>query len=473
MNFDDLSKEIASWDPDSRARLVEALEHATNPYVWYCRKGRGCDGKPHPGAPEPHARGDQWPPEGNDWTTWLALGGRGSGKTRSGSEWTRKKSQRAARGAIIGPTVAHVREVLVEGESGIIRVFERAGTKVLWEPSKRRVTLPSGAVISTYSGEEPDRLRGPEHHYAWLDEPAHMPLIRDVWDNLLLGLRLGKHPQVYCTTTPLPTQWVKDIIADPDTRSVRVSTYVNLDNLAPTFRKQVLEKYEGTRLGRQELHGEVLEDVEGALWSWELIESNREDVPFELMDRIVVGVDPAGTSSRQRDETGIVVVGRRGNNLYVLADGSGHYTPDGWAGKAWALYERYQADSIVAEKNYGGEMVLSTLRNHRIHTLGRMDGHIDLVQSRRGKNLRAQPIVALYEQGRVHHTGVFEELETQMTMWVPGVGESPDRVDALVHACTDAGGVTERADIALPQGETLHLRRRAEVFDPQAAHVWG
>lgn len=451
-DFDALRKEFLTWDAATQERVAAMLDGSRRKYVWYCTRGRGCDGKPHDGAPEPHARADQWPPTGADWTTWFALGGRGSGKTRSGAEWTRKKTERAPRGALIGPTVAHVREVLVEGESGIIKVFERAGQNVLWEPSKRRVTVPNGAVLSTYSGEEPDRLRGPEHYFSWLDEPAHMALINEVWDNLMLGLRLGKHPQVYCTTTPLPTKWVKGIIADPDTRSVKVSTYVNLDNLAPTFRKQVLDKYEGTRLGRQELHGEILEDVEGALWAWDDIDDHRMDALAWEMDRIVIGVDPAGTASTRRDEQGIVAVGRLGNDVYVLGDVSGHYTPDAWANKAWALYDALQADAIVAEKNYGGDMVRATLTNARINQRGRLDGKVDLVHSRRGKALRAEPIVALYQQGRVHHVQIFADLEEQMTTWVPGVGESPDRVDALVHAITEVSGADGQTDVAVPQG---------------------
>ena len=239
---------------------------------------------------------------------------------------------------------------------------------------------------------------------------------------------------------------MKDLIAEPDTVSVTVSTYANLDNLATTFRKTVLKKYEGSRLGKQELYGEILEDVEGALWQWDWITTNRDphSVTFEDMERIVVGIDPAGTSSKKRDKTGIIVVGVRGDHYYVFADGTDHYTPEGWAKKAWKLFDKYQADKIVAEKNYGGEMVMSTLRNVR------RNGPAKLVNSRRGKELRAEPVAALYEQGVVHHVGVLKDLEEQMTQWVPGIGDSPDRVDALVHAITELNKGGGPSNIAVP-----------------------
>jgi phage terminase large subunit-like protein len=251
---------------------------------------------------------------------------------------------------------------------------------------------------------------------------------------------------------------MKELIAEDDTVSVTVSTYANMDNLAPSFKKVMLKKYEGTRLGRQELYGEVLDDIKGALWTWAMIEEDRVlpdvneegelvgGIRKEDMDRIIVAIDPAGTSSKKRDETGIVVVGKKGEHFYVLADYSDHYTPNGWARKAWYAYDLWEADLIVAEKNYGGEMVLSTLRNSRT------DGKVDLVTSRRGKELRAEPIVGLYEQHRVHHTSLFKELEQQMTEWVPGASDSPDRVDALVHGITKlsvGGGATE---VAIPSG---------------------
>jgi phage terminase large subunit-like protein len=461
-------REWEKWDDKSKDRLLAALAAAEKTKkVWYCTKGRLCDGKPHDEYSYPHARGDQWPPEGDDWLVWLLKGGRGSGKTRSGSEWMRKMSIGLERTSIIGPTISHIRDTMVEGESGLLAVFDNAKISALWEPSKRRITIAckckgtkhrGGHMISAFTGDEPERLRGPQHAAVWLDEPAHFALIEAVWDNMMFGLRLGKHPRVLCSTTPLPTKWMKKLIAEEDTVAVTVSTYANMDNLAPSFKKVMLSKYEGTRLGRQELYGEVLEDIVGALWTWAMIQDNAilpsvtEDntlyypVTHAEMDRVIVAIDPAGTSSKKRDETGIVVVGKAGEHFYVLADYSGTFTPEGWASEAWKAFDKYQADKVVAEKNYGGEMVLSTLRNSR------SGGPVDLVHSRRGKALRAEPVVGLYEQDRVHHLQRFEKLEEQMTEWVPGASDSPDRVDALVHGITalyEGGGP---ASFAMPKG---------------------
>ncbi len=377
------------------------------------------------------------------------------------------------RGSIIGPTVGHVRSVMVEGDSGLLAVFANAKINAVFEPSKRQITIPcpcnpdaalpkhmNGHIIQLFTGDEPERLRGPQHAYVWLDEPAHFALIQAVWDNMQFGLRLGDHPRILCSTTPLPTKWMKELLKEEDTVAVTVSTYANMDNLAPTFRKVMIKKYEGTRLGRQELHGEVLEDIQGALWTWALIEENRKlvkiddegnrhyPVTIEDMERIIVAIDPAGTSSKKRDETGIVVVGKLGDHYYVIADLSGTYTPEGWASAAWKAFDDYKADKVVAEKNYGGEMVLSTLRNSR------KGGPVDLVTSRRGKALRAEPVVGLYEQGRVHHLDLFEQLETQMTEWVPGMSDSPDRVDALVHGITKLYEGAAPANFASPAGRT-------------------
>lgn len=452
-----------NWDDKSKQRLLEQLESAgQKKFVWYCKKGRTCDGQPHDEYDYPHARGDQWPPPGTDWLVWLLRGGRGSGKTRSGAEWSRKISEQIHRVSIIGPTLPHVRDVMVEGDSGILAAYEFAKQKVLWEPSKRRITVPckckikrhSGTehFIQAFTGEEPERLRGPQHGSVWLDEPAHMPLIETVWDNMMFGLRLGQRPVVLCSTTPLPTKWMKELVAQPDTVSVVVSTYANIANLAPTARKTILSKYEGTRLGRQELHGEILEDIEGALWNHEMIIYPEAPLDYTEFDRIIVAIDPAGTSSKKRDETGIVVIGKKGNQFYVLADYSGHFTPNGWAEAAWLAYDTFHADKIVAEKNYGGEMVLSTLRNYRESQKGTVDSEPTLVHSRRGKVLRAEPIVSLYEQSRVLHNKEFEDLETQMCEWVPGKDDSPDRVDALVHGITELSGISMEADVAIPQG---------------------
>jgi phage terminase large subunit-like protein len=459
-----------NWDQKSKDKLLNMVATAEQERrVWYCTKGRTCDGQPHDQYGYRHARGDQWPPGDPDWLVWLQKGGRGSGKTRCGSEWIRKLSENIAYTSIIGPTLPHVRDIMVEGESGLLAAFDNAKINALWEPSKRRITLPGKGRykehrIQAFTGEEPDRLRGPNHGAVWLDEPAHYPMIETVWDMMMMGLRFGKRPRVLCTTTPLPTKWLKELIEEKTTRAVTVSTYANIENLAPTFRNVVLSKYEGTRLGLQELYGEVLDDIEGALWTWNMIEDNRPiaAVSHKDMDRIVVAIDPAGTSSKKRDETGIVVIGIRGDHFYVLADHSGHYTPDGWASEAWRAYDLYEADLIVAEKNYGGEMVLSTLRNVR------KDGKVDLVHSRRGKVLRAEPVVGLYEQERVHHVKILTELEQQMTEWVPDMHDSPDRVDALVHGVTALNTGLAPATIAVPTGRNLKgepsIQSRGSLF---------
>lgn len=454
-----------NWTPEAQEQALAMLqEQKDGKRIWYCSRGRGCDGKAHEGVDYAHARGDQWPPPGLDWFVWLVVSGRGAGKTRTGAEWVRKMSEKVERTAMVGRRGVDVRQTMVEGDSGLIKVCERAKVPYEWFPSKREFRFHNGARAFGYSGEEPDSLRGPQHGIAWLDEPAHMSQIQEVWDNLLMGLRLDGVPggsKVLCTSTPLPTKWLKELMEDALTRVIRVSTYANLDNLDPNFRRTVLTRYEGTRLGRQELHGEILGDVEGALWNYDMI------VPYRItlengeivetleslipkMDRIVVGVDPAGTSKKRSDETGIVVVGKRGRDLYVLADGSGKYTPSRWARKAVELYEHWQADAIVAENNYGGEMVRSTLQNERSFA------RVKEVNSRRGKLIRAEPVVSLYEQELVHHAatleGVKNGLEQQMTEWVPGKGDSPDRVDALVHAITELVEGQQDAEIATSTG---------------------
>lgn len=443
-----------SWDAKTQALAAKRLKDLVEnpPRIWYCHRGRACDGMPHEGVPYNHARGDQWPPPGTDWFVWAMLSGRGAGKTRSGTEWTRKMSRHVPRIAAIAQTTRDMRAVMVEGDSGLIRVCEAAKVEYDWKPTNREFTfLDTGCKVQFYTGEEPDSLRGPQHGLAWLDEPAHMPLIEEVWSNLTLGLRLGKRPRVLVTTTPLPIPWLKRTVLLPTTRVVRVSTYANLSNLAPTYRDQVISMYEGTRLGRQELHGEVIDDVEGALWNGELIDGtiiepdflatmpdNPRDWPWES---IVVAVDPAGTSTKRSDETGIVVVGLLGGVFYVLEDLSGRHTPDAWAKLALKAYKHWKADRIVAEKNYGGDMVAHTLRNQS------ENAPITLVNSRRGKELRAEPVVALYEQRRVRHWRGLTDLETQQVEWVPSRGSSPDRVDALVHGITHLSARTGRASI--------------------------
>jgi hypothetical protein len=284
--------EFQQWDPKTQHIAAEAVRRRIegNIRAWFCvSPGRACDGKPHEGYPYKHARADQWPPPGEDWAVWAVLSGRGAGKTRTGSEWVRKMSERVPAVGLIGRRGVDVRDTMVEGVgedpengAGLILACERAGVPYLWEPSKKLFTFGNGCVAIGFSGEEPDSLRGKNLKAAWLDEPAHMPLIDDVWKMLRLTMRQKGAPgtgraKILVTTTPLPTKWIKELIVRPTTRVTRVSTYMNIDNLDEAFQEEVLHDMEGTRLGRQEIHGEVLEDIEGALWQAAWIEDNRDN----------------------------------------------------------------------------------------------------------------------------------------------------------------------------------------------------
>src|SRR5262245_14939669 len=450
--------EYKQWKPEFQQQALERLrEHSGAKWrAFFCPKP-DCDGQPHDDWAWPHARADQRPPRWYaNWLVWLLKGGRGSGKTRTGAETTHKVTAKVERIILIAPTSYDLRETMVEGVSGILATSPPGG-RPLWEPSKKKLTWPNGCIGQGFSAEEPDRLRGPESGFIWADEPAHWPLVDDCWANMQFGLRaLGFPPKIVATSTPKPTRWMKDLISDKRTITSSVSTYANLANLAPTFRAAILDRYEGTRLGRQELHGEVLEDVEGALWQWEFIQWVDEAPPD--LTRVVVGVDPAGTANKKSDETGIVTAGiDPEKNLYILDDSSGRYSPAGWGEKANGAYEDFVADAIVPEKNFGNDMVRYVLENS-----GYRGARIKPVQSRRGKELRAEPIVALYEKGKVFHVGkrgALAKLEEEMTTWIPGQGDSPNRVDALVHACTELARVSMPATVADP---TKLLRRLPE-----------
>jgi phage terminase large subunit-like protein len=377
------------------------------------------------------ARPEQLLPQG-DWDTWLILSGRGWGKTRTGAEavreWARNPGWRIA---LVGRTAADVRDVIVEGESGILAccpTWERP----LYEPSKRRLTWPNGAQATTYSADEPDLLRGPQHHAALCDELATWAYLDEAWSNLVLGLRLGAQPRKVITTTPRPLALIRQLLADTRCQVTRGSTFDNAQNLAASALREFRAKYEGTRLGRQELNGEVLDDVPGALWARPQLDGSRVHVAPELA-RIVVAIDPAVTASAESDETGIVVAGKGVDGaLYVLADRSCRLSPDGWARRAIVALDEFAADRIVAEVNNGGDLVENVLRTVRPEAPYRA------VRASRGKRVRAEPIAALYEQGRVHHVGLHAQLEDQMCSFLPeGNERSPDRVDALVWALTD------------------------------------
>ncbi len=378
---------------------------------------------------EEYARPEQLPPPG-DWRVWLILAGRGWGKTRAEVEWLRMQmeSGRCKRMAIVGRTAADVRDVMVEGESGILEK-SRPNFRPRYEPTKRRLTWPNGAIATTYSAEEPDTLRGPQHDGAIADELAAWRY-PEAWDQLMFGLRIGEDPRVVVATTPRPTRIIKELLDDPKVVVTRGTTYDNIANLAPAFVEKIVARYEGTRLGRQELLAEVLSDVPGALWQLSQIDALRVTAAPPLT-RIVVAIDPAASSGDEASETGIIAAGLADNgHAYVLEDRTVRASPGEWARRAVAAYHRLRADRIIGEVNNGGEMVG--------HTIMMVDPTVSYkaVHASRGKLTRAEPIAALYEQGRVHHVGTFPELEDQMTMWVPG-DPSPDRMDALVWALTE------------------------------------
>lgn len=373
------------------------------------------------------ARPEQLPPS-CEWLVWLILTGRGWGKTRTGAEWVRSavESGRCKRLALVGRTAADVRDVMIEGESGLLAISPLWAMPT-YEVSKRRLTWPNGAIATTYTAERPDLLRGPQHDGAWCDELAAWQY-PEAWDNLMLGLRLGSLPQVVVTTTPRPTAAIRKLAKHHGTVITHGRTYDNLVNLSPQFRERILEQYEGTRLGRQELDGEILEDVPGALWSYDMIDAARVTEAPDL-SRIVVGVDPAVSSTETSAETGIVVAGRTSNgHAYILRDSSGRYTPLQWAQRVLAQ----DADRIVAEANNGGDLVESNIRTLSQHA------PVKLVRAAKGKVARAEPVAGLYEQGRVHHVGIHRHLEEQMCSYDATSGKpSPDRMDALVWALTE------------------------------------
>lgn len=388
------------------------------------------------------ARPDQLEPAG-DWTTWLILAGRGWGKTRTGAETVRSwvKSGKYKRIALVAETTADARGVMVDGESGLLNIGPKE-ERPEYFPSLRQLVWPNGAIATTYNATEPDQLRGPQHDAAWCDELAKWKYMQETWDQLQFGLRLGTHPKQIITTTPQPKPLIKALVVHPAVVVTRGRTYDNKDNLAGPFMRQIEERFGGTRLGRQELEGEILNDIPGALWSRDSIDLHRVDEAPVDMERVIVAVDPATSSNEGSDETGIVVVGLARDKDgyqkgYILEDGSLKGSPEEWSKRAAFLYRKWSADKIVAEKNQGGEMVSAVLQAAD-RTLP-----VKLVHASRGKVVRAEPISALYEQGRISHVGRFDVLEDQMcTFSVDNVRGSngfgsPDRVDALVWGLTE------------------------------------
>lgn len=389
------------------------------------------------------ARDDQLPPSGaqgdRPWAQWLILGGRGAGKTRAGAEWLRAQIEGVtplaagarSRAALIAETYHDARAVMVEGPSGLL-ALAKADQRPDFLPSQRLLRWPNGAEARLFSSEDPEALRGPQFDSCWSDELAKWHYADDTWDMLQFALRLGVVPQQVITTTPRPTRLVKALMNDPATVISRAATAANAANLAPAFLARVTARYGGTALGRQELGGELIEDVAGALWTRSGIEAARAPAP-ELV-RIVVAADPPASSGPKADACGIVVAGRAENGEgYVLADRTVQgLSPGGWSAAITAAYHEFEADRVIVEVNQGGDMVRAVM--------AQADATVPVhaVRASRGKRVRAEPVAALYERGLIHHCGCLPELEDEMAQFAPGGGltHSPDRLDALVWALT-------------------------------------
>ena len=415
------------------------------------------------------ARNNQLPPKELGtlgFFIWFIMAGRGYGKTRTLSEWVidsvHNKGYRHV--SLVGAASDEVRTIMIEGESGIL-ACSPPWFYPRYEPSKKRIVWPNGAVANIYYGTEPEKSRGAQSDLIWADEIAKWRYPQETLDNLLLGLRLGTNPLCGVSSTPKPTKFIKELIKRPECVTVRGNTYENMSNLAKPFIQTIISKYKGTRLGRQEIQAEILDDNPNALWNRIIIDDNRVTDRIDCF-RLVVGVDPPGTEpdkerpEKEVTECGIVVVGEgkalpgmnfpKLKHYYVFDDLSMRGSPDKWAREAVSGLNKYKGDSIVPEKNFGGAMVKSTLRNVD------KDVSIHEVHASRGKYLRAEPVSALYEQGRVHHIGTFPELEDELCEWEPGK-KSPNRLDALVWGITFLMG----KDASAP-GPNIQKHKRPE-----------
>ena len=412
-DIDSLRSSVLILTPEQKARIVQKLDPQTAlilSYDW-----------------ELWARDKQRLPECS-FTYWAIISGRGFGKTRTGVETVRIWKDNNPIMLLAGATAGDLRDIMIEGESGILPMSP-PWDKPVYESSKSRLTWRNGAIAFLRSADEPDRFRGLQFYKAWLDELAAWRYPQETLFQIQMGLRLGINPQILITTTPRNIKVLKDIIADKNTVVTKGTTYENRANLSGAFFDAVIQKYEGTRLGRQEINAEILEDVEGALWTLKLIDENRVQACPDLV-RAAVAIDPAVTSNQDSDETGIIRGGMDENGeIYIQEDRSGIYTPNGWAAQAINQYELHKLDKVVAETNNGGDMIEGILRNINPHV------SFQSVWASRGKITRAEPIVALYEQNRVHHVGSLPKLEDEMCNWVLG-DKSPNRVDALVWLIT-------------------------------------
>lgn len=407
-------------------------------------------------------------PEG-DWSIWSVRAGRGWGKTLTGSSWINERAMERPRWiAIVARTPAEARDVAIEGPGGLVKRRTPApdlppGWQGTYEPSKRRITWPNGSWATIYSDEEPDQLRGFSGDTAWLDEFGKFKHAEECWDNLMFGMRemSNDHPRTIITTTPRPIKILQQIEKLPGAVVTIGSSYENRKNLDKQWFERVIEHYEGTRLGRQEIYAEYLNDVLGALWSHVDIDKARiKESELPKLVRIVVAIDPPTSNNKNSSLAGICVAGiDKDRNGYVLADLSGQMTPAEWAATAVSAYEHYKADRIVAEANQGGDMVRHTIQTEK------PSAAITLVHASKGKQARAEPIAALYEQGKVHHVGLLPDLEDQMTTWEPLTGmPSPDRLDAMVWALTD---------LILNDSGTMSWNEPTWMSTPRGVPGWG
>lgn len=427
--------------------LANLLDAGGKPkaYRWLCPIA-GCNGEPHPLWNYKHARATQHPPT-NDKPTWLILSGRGWGKTHVGAEtfadriiaFPEDSEGRPTEWLIAGETFSDTRKICVEGPSGFIRALRRRNVIYVYNKSLWQIRLSSGQVIHLQGGDDPDCGRGFNLAGAWLDEVAKWRYFEEAWaDGISFALRVGDNPQAIVTTTPKPKLWMRAWLDDPTVAITQGSTFENAANLPPLKLAELRVKYEGTRRGRQELYGEYLDDVEGALWSRTMFEAHRKQpgqfdtaVQDGLVRRIVIGVDPAVTSGEDADETGIIAAAlMHDGRIWIIDDWTCRDSPDGWARRVNNLYAQRSADRVIAEVNNGGELVASVLRTVNAAL------PLTTVTASRGKRVRAEPIAALYEQGRVSHVGDLHLLEDELVSWTPEDPGSPDRMDALVWAVT-------------------------------------
>jgi len=379
-----------------------------------------------------NARAEQITPQ-SDWRVWLILAGRGWGKTRTGAEdianyilWNKN-----VRVGVIAATFSDARDVCMEGESGLLSVLPKECIKS-WHRSTGDLTLFNGSRVKTFSAEQPDRLRGPQHHRVWCDELCAWQTM-EAFDQMWFGLRLGSDPKVVVTTTPRNSDLIRELLKRDDVFVTSGSTFDNADNLSNTIIDQLKLRYEGTRLGRQELYAEILDDCDGALWRRDEIDKNRvKKIP--KMKRIIVAIDPALSSNSKSDETGIIAAGIDDDGIiYILDDWSCKETPENWATRAITLYEKMEAEMIVGEVNAGGDLISRIIKQISSKIFFKP------VRAVKGKIARALPVAALYEQGKVKHVGSLPKLEDQMMRFTPDnlAKKSPDRVDAMVWAVTE------------------------------------